>query len=107
MKEHQTLPIKQTAPLAVGLHRFVSHQHQKHTTKMKTPAQEIQRPQQMADASNTAENMLKLAMQANELNLQIEGMKNEIRDRESKLTELRKQYASAKPKVLGLLAVLE
>jgi uncharacterized coiled-coil DUF342 family protein len=75
--------------------------------KTATPIQEIQRPQQMADASNTAENMLKLAMQANELNLQIEGMKNEIRDREAKLAELRKQYASAKPKVLGLLAVLE
>ena len=71
------------------------------------PAQEIKRPTQMAEAQSTAEQILKLSLTASELNFQIEGMRNEIRDRECKLAEIRKAYAALKPNALGLLAVLD
>jgi len=78
------------------------------TNNMKNiKTQQIEPPLQMSDANVTVETLAKMALSATELTLIIKNLMHEIKEREQRLEEIRKEYNAAKPKVLGLLSVLE
>ena len=75
--------------------------------KSAQPIQLLEAPNKPEEIGKAVEIMAKHAIEANEIRLQIQQKREDICVLDARLANIRDSYAQHKPKMLGLLAVLE